>query len=170
MAYNQNSNLTSPRNGILSQVHHYLNTLGSWSSYRDLSRPEEIPKRLADLTAAFFGLDGLGSSGLPKVTGILGAIMAVHALEQVSGSLATFGVRLLLQGESLGQYREVILRRSPLTPRAARALRWLIGSRLVDAEGVYFFESGRTWHGQTVTVELWDTHRTLTPKPQSALP
>ena len=28
MIYNQNSNLTSPRNGILSQVHRYLNTPG----------------------------------------------------------------------------------------------------------------------------------------------
>lgn len=170
MIYNQNSNLTSPRNGILSQVHRYLNTLGSWSSYRDLSRPEDIPQRLADLTAAFFGLDGLGRSGLPKVTGILGAIMAVHALEQVSGSLATFGVRLLLRGEPLGQYRGVILRRSPVTPRTARALGWLIGSRLVEAEGVYFFESGRTWHNQTVTVALWDTQRTLTHLRSLSLP
>ena len=170
MIYNQNSNLTSPRNGILSQVHRYLNTLGSWSSYRDLSRPEDIPQRLADLTAAFFGLDGLGSNGLPKVTGILGAIMAVHALEQVSGSLATFGVRLLLRGEPLGQYRGVILRRSPVTPRTARALGWLIGSRLVDAEGVYFFESGRTWHNQTVTVALWETQRTLTHLRSLSLP
>jgi hypothetical protein len=153
-------------------VHRYLNTLGSWSSYRDLSRPEDIPQRLADLTAAFFGLDGLGSSGLPKVTGILGAIMAVHALEQISGSLATFGVRLLLSGEPLGHapHRGVILRRSPLTPRTVRAMRWLIDSRLVDADGVYFFESGRTWHNQTVTVALWNTHRTLTHLRSLSLP
>lgn len=170
MITNQNSNLTSPRNGILSQVHRYLNTLGSWSSYRDLSRPEEIPKRLTDLTTAFFGLDGLTGNGLPKMTGILGAIMVVHALEQVSGSLATFGVRLLLRGEPLGQYRGVILRRSPVTSRTARALGWLIGSRLVDAEGVYFFESGRTWHNQTVTVALWETRRTLTHLRSLSLP
>ena len=170
MIYNQNSNLTSPRNGILSQVHRYLNTLGSWSSYRDLNRPEEIPQRLANLTTAFFGLDGLTGNGLPKVTGILGAIMAVHALEQVSGSLATFGIRLLLRGEPLDQYRGIVLRRSPVTPRTARALGWLIGSRLVDAEGVYFFESGRTWHSQTVTVALWETRRTLTHLRSLSLP
>lgn len=170
MTYNQNNTLASPRNGILSQVHRYLNTLGSWSSYRDLSRPEDIPKRLADLTTAFFGLDGLTGNGLPKVTGILGAIMAVHALEQISGSLATFGMRLLLRGEPLGQYRGIVLRRSPLTPRAARALGWLIGSRLVAAEGVYFFESGRTWHSQTVTVAMWDTERTLTHLRSLSLP
>jgi hypothetical protein len=155
---------------VLDQVHRYLNTLGSWSSYRDLSRPEEIPKRLADLTAAFFGVDGLGSHGWPRLTGILGAIMAIHALEQVTGSLATFGARLLLRGEPLGQYRGVILRQSPLTPRAVRALRWLIGSRLLAANGCYFFESGRTWHSQSLTLAIWDTGRTLTHLRSVSLP
>jgi hypothetical protein len=41
---------------------------------------------------------------------------------------------------------------------------------LVDAEGVYFFESGRTWHSQTVIVALWDTQRTLTHLRSLSLP
>lgn len=169
MTYNRNKNLASPRNGILGQVHRYLNTLGSWSSYRDLSRPEDIPKRLTDITAAYFGVVGL-ERGLPKLTGILGAIMAVHALEQVTGASVTFGVRWLVRGEPLGQYRGVILRQSPFTPRAARALGWLIGSRLVEADGYYFFESGRTWHSQRLTVQIWDTTKTLTHVRSFSLP
>ncbi len=170
---NQHRKLTSGvSNGVLGQVDRYLNTLGSWSTYRDISRPEDIPKRLAGITAAFFGIDGLGGNGLPRLTGILGAIMAVHALEQVTGAAITFGVRLLARGEPLGHagHRGVILRQSPFTPHAARAWRWLIGSRLVAADGYYFFESGRTWHSQTVTVDIWDTSKTLTHVRSFSLP
>ena len=159
---------TSPRNGLLGQVHRYLNTLGSWSSYRDLSRPEDIPQRLADLTTAFFGVEG--HNGRPGVASILGAIMAVHALEQATASLVTFGTRLLVWGEPAGHYRGVVLRRSPLTPRAAGALRWLIGSRLLKADGLYFFESGRTWHSQSLTVQLWQASRSLTHLRSLSLP
>ncbi|MCP4385591.1 MAG: hypothetical protein GY798_29985, partial [Hyphomicrobiales bacterium] len=162
MTYSPHHRKIVQRNGLLGQVNRYLNTLGSWSTYRDLSRPEDIPKRLADITAAFFGINGLGGNGWPRLTSILGAIMAVHALEQVTGATVTFGTRLLVRGEALGQYRGVILRQSPFTPRAARSLRWLIGSRLVKADGTYFFISGRTWHSQTVTIEIWDTTKTLT--------
>ena len=167
--HRQISHLTSPRNGILGRVQHYLNTLGSWSTYRDLTRPDELPHRLAEVTVAFFGLSGL-EQGLPKISGILGAIMALHALEQVTGSLATFGTRLLIRGEPLGHYRGVILRRSPLTPQSARALRWLIGSRLLKANGYYFHESGRTWHSQSFTVQLWDVTKTLTHLRSYSLP
>ena len=159
-----------PRNGILSQTQRYLNALGSWSSYRDLSRPEQLPQRLADLTAAYFGLAGPGPGGLPKVDGLLGAVMAVHALEQVTAGLATFGARLLVRGEPLGHYRGLVWRRSPLTPRTARALGWLVGSRLISAEGCYFTETGRTWHSQTVSLHWAETRRTLTHLAALSLP
>jgi hypothetical protein len=151
-------------------VQRYLSALGSWSSYRDLSRPEQLPQRLADLTAAYFGLAGFSPAGFPQVTGLLGAVMAVHALEQVTAGLATFGTRLLVRGEPLGHHRGVVWRRSPLTPRTARALRWLIGSRLISAEGCYFTETGRTWHSQTVSLHWAETHRTLTHLAALSLP
>ena len=41
---NQQRKLTpGVSNGVLGQVHRYLNTLGSWGSYRDLSGLDEIP-------------------------------------------------------------------------------------------------------------------------------
>jgi len=167
--HHQTTNSAAQRNGVLGQVHRYLNTLGSWSSYRDVSRPEELPRRIGDITAAFFGVAGL-EKGLPKLTGLLGAMMALHALEQVTGSLVTFGVRLLLRGNVIEQYRGVTIRQSPLTPRTARALRWLLDSRLLAANGYYFHESGRTWHGQTFTVQLWDMSKTLTHVRSFSLP
>jgi hypothetical protein len=43
------------RNGIIDQTQGYLDALGSWSTYRDLGSIEEIPTRIAQLTAAYFG-------------------------------------------------------------------------------------------------------------------
>ncbi|MBN1992737.1 MAG: hypothetical protein JW953_08515 [Anaerolineae bacterium] len=34
------------RNGIWGQVSRYLNTLGSWSTYRDLTGLDQIPERV----------------------------------------------------------------------------------------------------------------------------
>ena len=85
------SNLAAARNGIFGQVSRYLNTVGSWSTYRDLNSVEDIPERLGQVTGAFFGLEGLSKGGVPKVAGILGAIMAVQTLEQVTGAGVNVG-------------------------------------------------------------------------------
>lgn len=158
------------RNGVMGQVSKYLNTLGNWSTYRDLNSVEDIPERVGQVTAAFFGLEGLGKKGFPKLAGILGAVMAVQALEQVTGAGVTFGARLLGRGEPIGKYRGIILRKSPLTPRIAGAANRLTGGRLLDAKGYYFFESGRTWHSQTATVQVGDTPKTLTHVRSYSLP
>ena len=110
------------RNGVMGQVSKYLNTLGNWSTYRDLNSVEDIPERVGQVTAAFFGLEGLGKNGFPKLAGILGTVMAVQALEQVTGAGVTFGARLLGRGEPVGKYRGIILRQSPLTPRMAASV------------------------------------------------
>ncbi|MBE7556707.1 MAG: hypothetical protein HS126_37125 [Anaerolineales bacterium] len=47
------------RNGIGGQVSRYLNTLGSWSTYRDIGSAEEIPERITQVTGAYFGIKGL---------------------------------------------------------------------------------------------------------------
>ena len=164
------SNTASRRNGIMGQASKYLNTLGNWSTYRDLNSVEDIPERIGQVTTAFFGLEGLGKNGFPKLAGILGAVMAVHALEQVTGAGVTFGARLLGRGEPIGKYRGIILRQSPLTPRMAGAVNRLTGGRLLNAKGYYFFESGRTWHSQTATVQVGDTPKTLTHVRSYSLP
>ncbi len=149
------------RNGISGQINQFLGTLGSWDSYRDLGSLDEIPAQIAKITAAYFGVKDF-LKGKPKLTGILGAILATHALEQATGAGATMGMRMLARGKPLGQYRGVILRESPITPRAAKVTNRLTGGRVSQAKGYYFHESGRTWHCQTMSIQLPDQTRTLT--------
>jgi hypothetical protein len=164
MSCNNNSKRcgdAAKRNGIAGQVSQYLSTLGSWDAYRDLNGLNEVPEQVAKITAAYFGLKDF-LKGKPKLTGILGVILATHALEQATGAAATFGMRMLVRGKPIGQHRGVILRESPITPRAAKVANRLTGGRFSQAEGYYFHESGRTWHYQTMTVQMPDQARTLT--------
>ncbi|HEX9923688.1 MAG TPA: hypothetical protein VGD99_13605 [Anaerolineae bacterium] len=147
------------RNGIWGQVSRYLNTVGSWSTYRDLQSLDEIPGRVEQLTGAFFGL---GGGRLPRLASLLGVIIGVHALEQGTAAVATSGMRLVARGQPLAKYRGVIVRRSPLTGRLAPALNRVTGGRLQQATGYYFHEAGRTWHCQSFTVDIKGTPRTLT--------
>jgi hypothetical protein len=149
------------RNGIGEQVSRYLNTIGSWSTYRDLGSAEEIPERLAQVTAAFFGVKGL-INGHPRLAGVLGVIIGVHALEQVTGGIATTAMRLYGRGRPLVNYRGILVRQSPFTPKAAGLFNRLTGGRVLEAKGYYFFESGRTWHCQSTTVQVGDLPKTLT--------
>ena len=173
MSCNSNSEravTASRKNGVMGQVGRYLNALGSWSTYRDIGSVEDIPVRVGQVTAAYLGLKGVSGQGLPQLAGILGAVVAVQALEQATGAGVTFGARLLGRGEPIGKYRGVIVRKSPITPRWAKTANRLSGGRVEQAEGYYFFESGRTWHSQTVTVQFGDTPRTLTQARSFSLP
>lgn len=151
----------SRRNGIAGQVSRYLNTIGSWSTYRDIGSAEEIPERIAQVTGAFFGLKGL-VEGHPRLAGMLGAIIGVHALEQVSGGLVTTGMRLYGRGKPVASYRGIMVRKSPFTPKTAGVLNRLTGGRVLEANGYYFFEGGKTWHCQSTTFQVGDESRTLT--------
>ena len=76
MSCNSNSERVvgaSGKNGVMGQVSRYLNTLGNWSTYRGLNSVEDIPERVGQVTAAYFGLEGLGKNGFPKLAGILGS-------------------------------------------------------------------------------------------------
>jgi hypothetical protein len=157
------------RNGIGGQVNRYLNTLGSWSTYRDIGSAEEIPERIAQVTGAYFGIKGL-IEGHPRLVGVLGAIIGVHALEKVTGGMATTGMRLYGRGKPVASYRGIMIRKSPFTERSARALNRLTGGRVLAASGYYFFEGGRTWHSQSTTVQLGDEARTLTRVKSFSLP
>jgi hypothetical protein len=148
------------RNAILTHTGRYLDTLGSWSTYRDLSSLEEIPARVAQVTYTFTGLAGL-VEGRPRLSGLLGVVIAVHVLEQVTGGLATAGMGLVVRGQPLARYRGVLIRRSPFS-RWTHLLGHLPGLRVLAASGYYFVESGRTWHCQSVTLELIESIRTLT--------
>ncbi|MEW5960063.1 MAG: hypothetical protein AB1801_20260 [Chloroflexota bacterium] len=157
------------RNGVIHQTQRYLDTLGSWSTYRDVGSLEELPERIAQLTAAYFGLKGL-TEGRLHLSGILGAIIFVHALEQVTGGVATTGMRLLAQGRPLASYRGITIRQSPFTPKVAQVLDQMTGGRVLAAGGCYFFESGRTWHCQSLILPLGDERRTLTRLQTFSLP
>lgn len=155
------SSSAAKRNGIGSQVSRYLNTLGSWSTYRDLGSAEEIPERIAQVTGAYFGIKGL-IEGHPRVAGVLGAIIGVHALEKVTSGIATTGMRLYGRGKPVASYRGIMIRKSPFTPRAAGMMNRLTGGRVLEANGYYFFEGGKTWHTQSTTFQVSDEPRTLT--------
>jgi hypothetical protein len=157
------------RNGIGGQVNRYLNTLGSWSTYRDIGAAEEIPERIAQVTGAYFGIKGL-IEGHPRLAGVLGAIIGLHALEKVTGGLATTGMRLYGRGRPVASYRGIMIRKSPFTPRTAGALNRLTGGRILAADGYYFFEGGRTWHCQSTTFQFGDEARTLTRVQSFSLP
>lgn len=131
------------RNGISGQVSRYLNTLGNWQTWQDVERVEQIPERLAGLTAAFFGVKGL-LEGRPKPAGVMAAVIGLHATEHLTGSALTFGMRLFGRGEPFGTYRGVILRRARRPSWEARALG-------LAQEDYHFFESGRTWLSRTVS-------------------
>lgn len=149
------------RNGIVGQTSRYLNTLGSWQSYRDLTSWEDLPGRVAQLTESFFGLKGL-LGGQPKLAGLLGVILAVHASEQISGAVATMATRAFKRGKPLGQYRGIILREDPSAAKRDRLLNQVTGGRVRQPQGFYFFEGGRTWQSATVETQVGDTARTLT--------
>ncbi len=156
------------RNGVAGYAGKYLNSLGSWATYRDLDSVESIPGRLAELTEAFFGVKGL-LSGKPRLAGILGAMLAVHAVEQASGAAATMGMRLFGRGKPVAQYRGVILReREP--GQVDQTLEQASGGRLKRGKSFYFFESGRTWSYSTIETAVGDTARTLTTLRSFTLP
>ncbi|MBN1992736.1 MAG: hypothetical protein JW953_08510 [Anaerolineae bacterium] len=94
---------------------------------------------------------------------ILGVIVGIHALEQVTGAAATTAMRLWGRGKPLSRYRGVIVRESPLTPKTAAILGRLSGGRVVGACGYYFHEGGRTWHAQSFTINLKGTPHTPAP-------
>ncbi len=148
-------------NGINGHFAKYMNVAGDWKTWRDVDDPHQIPERFAQLTAAFFGVKGL-LDGRPTVSGVLGIIISVHALEHITGAAATMLARGYVRGQPLGAYRGVTLRRGPGQAPLARLVNQVTGRQTVQTDSLYFFESGRTWHSQTITVPLGDEERTLT--------
>jgi hypothetical protein len=149
------------RNGVSAQVSMWLNTLGSWSSYRDLTSLDQIPDRTAQITAAVLGIEGL-LNGRPQLAGIYGVIIAAHALEYVTGAAATTAVKLYVRGRPIGHHLGIIVRKSPFTPKLAKVVNTATGGRLLDAKGYYFFEGGKTWHCRSYTIQFGDMPKTIT--------
>jgi hypothetical protein len=145
----------------MGQAQRYLDTLGHWDTYSDINSIEAIPERIAQVTAAYFDLKGL-AEGRIRLSGILGAIILLHTLEQVSGGLATTGMRLYARGKPVASYRGITIRKSPFTPKAAQLLDQVTSGRLLATDGTYFFEAGRTWHCQSLILQVGDEVRTLT--------
>jgi len=148
-------------NGINGHIGKYFNIAGDWQTWRDTGSVAEIPERLAQLTAAFFGVRGL-LEGAPRLTGFLGVIIGVHALEHVTGATATMLTRLYGRGRPVGTYRGVTIRQGRGQSPLARLANKVTGRETVTSDSFYFFESGRTWHRQTSTILMKDEARTLT--------
>lgn len=151
----------SRRNGIMGQTQRYLDTLGRWSTYQDIASVEALPARIAEVTTAYFGLKGL-TEGQIRLSGLLSAVILVHALEQATAGLATSGMRLYARGRPVASYRGILIRESPFTLKATQVLGQVTGGRLLVTQGYYFFESGKTWHCHSLAFQFGDETRTLT--------
>ena len=150
----------TPRHNRLGQrLEQYLNTLGNWHTYRAAKQPADVLYTLVQVTAAFFGfnVDGTAITGAT----ILGAMMALHALERLTAALGTLAVRLAVRGQIVGRHQGVVLRAGSLTTRTAGAMHWLLGSRLQHSTGTYFHAGGCTWHYQVIALRVWGETRTL---------
>ncbi len=150
------------QNGIWGQMSGALNALGNWSTWKDVKNKDEALDRLAKVTSAYLGIKGIDSEGIKLSSKILAAIVAVHAAEQITGAVATSGMRLFARGTPVGKYGGVIIRKSPIVPAKAKAIGRVIGQRLTEADGYYFHDRGRTWHCQSLTFNVKGTPRTLT--------
>jgi hypothetical protein len=148
-------------NGISGHISRYLNVIGSLGTYLDLNNVEDVPERIAQITATFFGIKGL-VEGHPRLVGVLGILIGVQAMEHVTGGMATTGMRMWIRGKPVGHYRGIVLRKSPFTPKVADLWHKAIGGRVLDSNGYYFFKDGRTYHCQSLTFQLGDMPRTLT--------
>jgi hypothetical protein len=145
------------RNGISGYVSRYLNTITNWSTYQDLGRVEDIPQRMLDVTARFFGIMSDG-----RVRGVFALLIGTHLVEQITGALFTMAVRLAWRGKPFGRYRGITLRQSPLAPTSGRMQNVLLRGRVIESKGFYFHEAGRTWHCNVATYRVGDTPKTLT--------
>jgi hypothetical protein len=159
MSYLTRTPEAAQRNGFFGWSGRYLSQMGSWSTYASLSGAEQIPERLAQVTAAYLGLKGL-VEGQPRLAGTLGVIVGVHALEYLSAGAATTWMRLFGRGRPLGTYRGITIRQSPAAN--LRLLNRLAGGRLFDAGGAYFSESGKTWAWRSWRARIGSQFKTLT--------
>ncbi|MCP4685617.1 MAG: hypothetical protein GY867_09245 [bacterium] len=100
--------------------------------------------------------------GRPYMKGILSFILGMHVMEQATGAAATTGMRLFGRGEAVGTWRGVIIKKSPLAKFNAKILNWRTGGRVTAAAGYYFHDAGRTWQGESFTLDIKGTPRTLT--------
>ncbi|GAB4444162.1 MAG: hypothetical protein Kow0031_26560 [Anaerolineae bacterium] len=148
-----------PRDNHMPQrAEQYLDTLGNWQTYRSAATMSDVLKIVSQMTHSFLGVD----LNRPSLTGVLGAILALHTLERLTAATVTFGLRLASPADGvLGWHYGIAVRASPFTPRTSRAMRWLLGSRHLNAAGWYFQEGGRTWHYQVLSLRVWGAERVL---------
>ena len=79
-------------NGINGHIGKYFNIASDWQTWRDTDSVAEIPERLAQLTAAFFGVKGLlapilfGALAVVLLTVAAGAVGSwLHSLPVLAG-------------------------------------------------------------------------------------
>lgn len=156
------------RNGVWGVANNYLGALGSWATWQGLQEPGEIPLRLEQVTRAYLGLSGLapamraGDKRWQVGGSLLGAVLALHAAEQLSGAAATAAMRTWRRGQAAAKYRGIVIRRSPGLRQEAKLLNRLSGGRLLAATGYHFNDRGRTWSARSFTFQLHGAPRTFT--------
>ena len=98
-----------------------------------------------------------------RIKTIVVALMAVHALEQLSGGLISLASRLFIKGKVLGSYGGIVIRHHPITEKKAAILNFVTkGWILPYALGVYFYEGGRTWEAETFGIDSKTYTRAIT--------
>ncbi len=150
------------RNGLMGYLDNLISTLGNWKTYEGVKSPQDLMTRFSQVTMRFVGLD-FGQEGGLQIKGILLGILAIHALEQITGGTVTLTTRLFLRGQVLGAWGGVIVRQNPLTPKKARLLGFISGG-LVSPHpiGVYWHEGGRTWEAESFGLNIKGNVRAIT--------
>ena len=93
-----------------------------------------------------------------KLTGPAALMLATHALEQSTGSLATLGLRALGGGKAYARYRGVVLRQPKSTQKGKHP------------DDYYFHQGGLTWIGRSRDFTLFGEKKTLTQVASLSLP
>lgn len=148
------------QNGILHRIGRFLDALADWNSYRPARQPADIPKIIAKLTTDFFGLRLDGRLSPVGVT-LLGAMLALHALEYATGAAVSLALRTVDRRPVQARHRGIDVRAGSPLPRLTRAWRWLPGSRLLGIDDCDFRAGGVTWRYQVVRLRIWGQPRTL---------
>lgn len=145
------------RNGLFNYLDTVLSSLGKWSTYSQVETPTDLLKAVSQTSGKFLGFEfftGSDTGGF-KIKTIVLALMAVHALEQISGGLVSLTSRLFIKGEVIGRWHGIVIRRNPITPKKATLLNFLTNGLVQPfALGVYFYEGGRTWECESFAVKV----------------
>jgi len=157
------------RNGVSSWLSRSMSVVGSWgtinAAIEGMGGVTLDPKNIAGSapqTAGTLGgavakmatnaaLDTVGLSLTNdtqlQMRNAKGLLIASHALEQATGSVATLGARQLVRGKPYMKYQGVLVRKNPLIKKMTAAVPRLTKGRVTPQpeDAYYFHRDGITW-------------------------